>query len=72
MTLTRTTLNKAIRLFVKDEDGATAIEYGLFAALVGAVIVGTVATLGKQTDAGFTTMSNELESNGISATASGG
>ena len=72
MTLTRTTLNKAIRLFVKDEDGATAIEYGLFAALVGAVIVGTVATLGKQTDAGFTTMSNELDANGISATASGG
>lgn len=49
MTYTRKTLNIAIRKFAKDEDGATAIEYGLFAALVGAVIVGTVATLGTQT-----------------------
>ncbi len=70
MTLTRKTLNKAIRLFVKDEDGATAIEYGLFAALVGAVIVGTIATLGKQTNVGFETMSDELDSAGISAPAS--
>jgi pilus assembly protein Flp/PilA len=31
------------------EDGATAVEYGLFLALVAAVIIGTVATLGTQT-----------------------
>ncbi len=35
--------------FAKDEYGATAIDYGLFAALVGAVIVVSVGTLGKQT-----------------------
>lgn len=61
MTMTRKTLKMAIRTFAKDEDGATAIEYGLFAALVGAVIVGTVATLGTQTNTGFQTMSTALE-----------
>lgn len=60
MSLTRKTLKTAIRMFCKDEDGATAIEYGLFAALIGAVIVGTVATLGTQTNSGFTTMSDAL------------
>ncbi len=67
MTLTRTALKTVARTFCKDEDGATAIEYGLFAALVGAVIVGTVATLGGQTNAGFTQMSDALTDSGITA-----
>lgn len=65
MTMTRTAIKAFARTFAKDEDGATAIEYGLFAALVGAVIVGTIATLGKQTDAGFTKMSDALTAEGI-------
>lgn len=48
------------RLFWDDECGATAIEYGLFAALIGAVIVGTIATLGGQTNTGFQTLSTAL------------
>ncbi|WP_295513069.1 Flp family type IVb pilin [Sulfitobacter sp.] len=68
MTITRKALQVFARTFAKDEDGATAIEYGLFAALVGAVIVGTVATLGKQTNSGFSTMSTAMTENGISAT----
>ena len=31
-----------------NESGATAVEYGLFLALIAAVIVGTVALLGTQ------------------------
>jgi pilus assembly protein Flp/PilA len=53
--------------FVTDESGATAIEYGLFAALIGAVIVGTVVTLGQQTNVGFTTVSGALTDAGIAA-----
>ena len=34
--------------FFKDETGATAIEYGLIAALVSVVIIAAVATLGRQ------------------------
>lgn len=48
------------KAFGRDENGATAIEYGLFAALIGAVIVATVATLGGQTNTGFTKISTEL------------
>ncbi len=67
MTLTRNFITKLVRPFAKDEEGATAIEYGLFAALVGAVIVATVATLGNQTNSGFTTVSSALTSAGITA-----
>ncbi len=70
MTITRTALKTVARTFCKDEDGATAIEYGLFAALVGAVIVGTVATLGGQTNAGFQEMSSALSDAGIDAPTS--
>lgn len=63
--LTRSTLMTIAKAFAKDEDGATAIEYGLFAALVGAVIVGSIATLGGQTNSGFVAMSNELTAAGI-------
>lgn len=65
MTLNRNALRTVIRMFCKDEDGATAIEYGLFAALVGAVIVGTVVTLGQQTNSGFNTMSAALTTAGV-------
>ena len=34
--------------FLKDESGATAIEYGLIAALVSVVIITAVATRGRQ------------------------
>ncbi|MBN7787105.1 Flp family type IVb pilin [Ponticoccus alexandrii] len=64
MTLTRKTIKAFARSFSKDESGATAIEYGLFAALIGAVIVGTVATLGTQTNTGFTTLSEAMAGSG--------
>lgn len=58
--------------FLKQEDGATAIEYGLFAALIGAVIVTIVAILGQQTLGGFTTISNALHDADIVAEGSEG
>lgn len=62
-----TATSKILANFAKDESGATAIEYGLFAALIAAAIVGTVATLGDQTGAGFTTVSSSLCESGIYA-----
>ena len=35
-----------LKSFVRDESGATAIEYGLIAALIAVVIIGAVTTLG--------------------------
>ena len=44
--------------FLKDESGATAIEYGLIAALVAVAIVGALTTLGT----GLTTMFGKVNS----------
>lgn len=46
--------------FLKQEDGATAIEYGLFAALISAVIVGAVATLGTTVKENFDDVNTRL------------
>jgi pilus assembly protein Flp/PilA len=42
------------------EKGATAVEYGLLVALIAAVIVTIVATLGGQINTAFTTISGKL------------
>jgi pilus assembly protein Flp/PilA len=44
----------------RDERGATAVEYGMLVALIAAVIVGIVATLGGQVGDAFTTISDAL------------
>jgi pilus assembly protein Flp/PilA len=43
-----------------NEEGATAVEYGIMVALIAAVIVGTVAILGGQVNTAFTTVSGAL------------
>ena len=40
--------------FLKDEEGATAVEYGIMVALIAAVIIGSVTILGTNLDATFT------------------
>ena len=42
------------------ESGATAIEYGLIAALISVVIITAVTTVGTQLAATFTTVTNKL------------
>ena len=42
-----------LRNFLKNEDGATAIEYGLIAALIAVVIIAAVQTLGTSISATF-------------------
>jgi len=43
-----------------NERGATAVEYGLLVALIAAVIIGVVTTLGTDVEAGFTTVEDGL------------
>ena len=43
------------------ERGATAVEYGLLVALIAAVIVAIVFTLGQEIKAGFQTVLTELQ-----------
>ena len=53
-------MKNLVSKFLKDESGATAIEYGLIAALIAVVIIGTVSTLGAQLNDAFTSVSDEL------------
>jgi pilus assembly protein Flp/PilA len=46
--------------FLKDESGATAIEYGLIAAGISVAIITVVNTLGTQLNTTFTSVSNAL------------
>jgi len=38
----------SIKNFIQDESGATAIEYGLIAALVAVAIIGALTVLGQE------------------------
>ncbi len=44
----------------KDESGATAIEYGLIAALVSVAAIGALTAMGGSLNTMFTTVSNAL------------
>jgi pilus assembly protein Flp/PilA len=46
--------------FLKDQSGATAIEYGLIAGLIAVVIIVTIQTIGTQLNGKFTAISNKL------------
>jgi len=39
-------LKNAVARFVREEEGVTAIEYGLIAGLIAVVIIGAVTTIG--------------------------
>lgn len=53
-------LIQQVKQFVRDEDGVTAIEYGLIAALIAVVIITTVGTVGTNLNAVFAKIGNEL------------
>lgn len=51
---------KLFKQFARDEEGVTAIEYGLIAALIAVVIIGAVTIVGTRLTATFTAVSNSL------------
>ncbi|MEW5964854.1 MAG: Flp family type IVb pilin [Pseudomonadota bacterium] len=53
-------MQKIVARFLKDESGATAIEYGLIAALISVVIITTVTSVGGNLDAVFQTIDAAL------------
>jgi len=50
-----------IKKFLKDNRGATSIEYALIASLIGAAIVGGVTTLGTATEDNYQQLGQEVE-----------
>jgi len=53
-------MSKFMTRFLKDESGATAIEYGLIAALVAVVLVTALTAMGTKLSGTFTTVSSKL------------
>jgi len=49
-----------IKKFIRDDEGATAIEYGLIAALVSVAIIGILGTIGDNLLGTFTTVADTL------------
>jgi pilus assembly protein Flp/PilA len=47
--------------FLKDESGATAIEYGLIAAGISIVIIASVNSVGTTLNGKFSTVSTQLK-----------
>ena len=47
--------------FLKNESGATAIEYGLIAAGIAVAIIGVVNTLGTKLNTTFSSISTQLK-----------
>lgn len=51
--------------FLKDESGATAIEYALIAGLIGVAIIAALTTLGPTISGVFEDINTELEKVGV-------
>jgi pilus assembly protein Flp/PilA len=54
-------MSKIIARFINDESGATAIEYGLIAALIALAIVTGATTLGENLSAQFEHIAGKLQ-----------
>jgi pilus assembly protein Flp/PilA len=50
-----------LRKFLHDENGATAIEYGLIAACISVAIIATIQGVGSKLNSTFSAVSNALQ-----------
>jgi pilus assembly protein Flp/PilA len=53
-------MTKFVTRFVKDESGATAIEYGLIVALIAVVIITAVSAVGSSLSTKFNSINSNL------------
>lgn len=53
-------MKNLIARFANDESGATAIEYGLLAALIAVVLITAVTSLGRNMSTQFSTIANKI------------
>lgn len=61
-----------IKQFLKDEEGATAIEYGLIAGLIAVAIIASVGDIGEKLKAYFEYIAGELKAPPAASGAGGG
>jgi pilus assembly protein Flp/PilA len=51
---------KLMQRFLRDQSGATAIEYGLIAALIAVVIITVLTTIGTKLSTTFSTIASHI------------
>ena len=54
-------MSKFVSRFLKDESGATAIEYGLIAALISVALIAGAGMLGTKLNTQFANISTQLD-----------
>lgn len=54
-------MTKLFARFMKDESGATAIEYGLIAALISVALITGATSLGSALDTQFESLSDKMD-----------
>lgn len=54
-------MKKLLARFVKDESGATAIEYGLIAAGIALAVIAVVNGIGTKLNTAFTSINTQLK-----------
>jgi len=55
---------KKLKQFIKEEDGVTAVEYAIMAALIALVVIVGATYLGKQTNTTFNTVGDAIPGSG--------
>jgi pilus assembly protein Flp/PilA len=60
-------MTKFFARFVRDECGATAVEYGLIAALIGVVIIAGASTLGSALNSKFSSIGSTVSNAGAAS-----
>ena len=53
-------MSRFVKRFIDDQSGATAIEYGLIAALIAVVLVGALTLVGTKLDTKFNAVATAL------------
>ncbi len=61
-------MTKIFTRFLKDESGATAIEYGLIAALISVAIIGGASTVGTKLNQFFKDLASRISANAPATT----
>ena len=64
-------MKEALLKFWRDEDGATAIEYGLIAGLIAVVIIGSLTLIGKNMDSSFEKIGTAISGSGGTGAGTG-
>ena len=54
-------MKNMIHKFFREEEGATAVEYGLMVALIAVVIIGAVTTLGTNLSSKFDSVATSVQ-----------